>query len=826
VKQLVLDLFATSAASLLGLVRAFGLAPVKRAALLLFLGSMVTTSVEAANPRTIRVNADGSFTPRFLLIHDGDTVEWELSSVTDSIIPIDTTGARDLCSAYKPFHPGGANEFTGPLPRAASGLFTLGPDGPGFVVKRGAAQCNPVAHPECKAAAVGTGATTQCLCATGEPYATMDTTWGDPDIAGVFIRLRWKDVHKGPGVFDWTAMDREIAKAVQHGKLYSLAFKAGHFGTPDWIFEPQIGSAAPSSRRGGEIVVGPTTVQLAVRRIKFQDHGEGTRDDESEDGEPGHCGTILHLGSPADTLYRGYYFELLRAAAQRIRSKNAWYRALAYIKPSGVNLFTHENRAPHRCDPGCRICNPERWVTQGDYTPTALKDFYQEQMNILAAELPDKDMSYMLIQDGFPQVNDFGDYLGKEGVEAWTPEDVVDPCEFPPAGKVPTGVQQTECVLQIGMEDHKTRFVVAHNGLRPPCGDDPLDDDDRDECLPNRWVRARDGTQVVGFQTSNATRVGNSIQLEQAFQNGYCNSLATFFEIYEERLWEPRMESAGVLDPGGLGSIVAGCKLPIPTGRSLGSWAAMLHDRRQTRSSKLDLPDAFPKTHRHTFKRTTNDVTQPFAYVHGSKCSEGKYGVVTIVPWIVTTRIDESSTAPVAGYDSLGPADKPTPSTVNSRLGIASHDGVGLNGISLLQADSVPCSLSLALQDLPGQPEVDTDLGINASLSGPSTCTGPTLAGTAKFEAEQVFVRGVRVCTSGDIPRVRGIEIHAAKVNDDGTVTPNAQPSKRFAVDGCNAWSAAAFCPKDQIAVGARGYFTDAGGFSGIALQCSALEAQ
>ena len=62
-KQLVLDLFATSGASLLGLVRAFGRAPVKRAALLLFLGSMAATSAEAANPRTVRVNADGSFTP-------------------------------------------------------------------------------------------------------------------------------------------------------------------------------------------------------------------------------------------------------------------------------------------------------------------------------------------------------------------------------------------------------------------------------------------------------------------------------------------------------------------------------------------------------------------------------------------------------------------------------------------------------------------------------------------------------------------------------------------------------------------------------------------
>ena len=332
--------------------------PTRRMGSVMLVAVALLASSSPAATRTVQVNADGSFTPKFLLIHDGDTVEWELSSVTDSIIPIDTMGARDLCSAYKPFHPGGANEFTGPLPRAASGLFTLGPDGPGFVVKSGEAQCNPVAHPECKAAAVGAGRRPSACARTGEPDATMDTTWGDPDIAGVFIRLRWKDVHKGPGDFDWTAMDREIAKAVQHGKLYSLAFKAGHSGTPDWIFEPQLASPALSSHAEERSwsVQPRRSWRLSASGSKTTARAPATT--RAKDGEPARCGTIVYLGSPADALYREFYFDLLRAAAQRIRGKNAWYRALAYIKPSGVNLFTHENRAPHRCDPGCRICNP------------------------------------------------------------------------------------------------------------------------------------------------------------------------------------------------------------------------------------------------------------------------------------------------------------------------------------------------------------------------------------------------------------------------------------------------------------------------------------
>ena len=48
----------------------------------------------AEQPKThiVTVNADGSFTPGRIYIHDGDTVEWRFSERTDSIIPVDSTG--------------------------------------------------------------------------------------------------------------------------------------------------------------------------------------------------------------------------------------------------------------------------------------------------------------------------------------------------------------------------------------------------------------------------------------------------------------------------------------------------------------------------------------------------------------------------------------------------------------------------------------------------------------------------------------------------------------------------------------------------------------
>ena len=105
----------------------------------------------------------------------------------------------------------------------------------------------------------------------------------------------------------------------------------------------------------------------------------------------------MDLGSPADEAYGRYYFALLREVAKHIKEKNAWYRALAYIKPSGMNLFTDENRLPKNCTPDCPICNTEEWAVKGDYTPAKLREFYQQQMKVLAEAFPDKDMSYMLI---------------------------------------------------------------------------------------------------------------------------------------------------------------------------------------------------------------------------------------------------------------------------------------------------------------------------------------------------------------------------------------------------------------------------------------------
>ena len=102
----------------------------------LLLPFSVLVLAEQHQVHTVTVNADGSFSPSELVISSGDTVRWQFNERTDTIIPVEVIESDAvLSSAYKPYDPTGAHEFTGPMPRAASGIFTLGPDSRGFVVE-------------------------------------------------------------------------------------------------------------------------------------------------------------------------------------------------------------------------------------------------------------------------------------------------------------------------------------------------------------------------------------------------------------------------------------------------------------------------------------------------------------------------------------------------------------------------------------------------------------------------------------------------------------------------------------------------------------------
>jgi len=57
------------------------------------------------------------------------------------------------------------------------------------------------------------------------------SNYANPNINGVVVRFRWGDVETSPGVFNWTYVDGEIAKATTYGKKVSLQ----PLGKPNWL---------------------------------------------------------------------------------------------------------------------------------------------------------------------------------------------------------------------------------------------------------------------------------------------------------------------------------------------------------------------------------------------------------------------------------------------------------------------------------------------------------------------------------------------------------------------------------------------------------------
>lgn len=501
----------------------------------LLAGFAFTCSAVAAHTNIVIVSTNGAFTPQRVDIFSGDTVVWQFPSRNDNIIPVNFDPVPFvLCTNFRAYNPADPNEFTGPMPRAASGIFALSPE--------------------------------------DAPNATPDVAWQSTNIAGTFIRMRWNDVHLGTNRFNWTDMDREIDKAVVNGKVYSLGFKAGSSGTPQWIFNS-------------------TSNDLPVTKLDF-----GFRTGELTN----------FIGSPMETNYWRQYSNLLYATAAHLRANNARYRALAYIKPSGANLHTHENRLPNETN------DLPTWASAGHYTPSGLYQFYRQQEALLAAEFPDKDMSYALIQAGFPLINEFGEYAGQSA---------------PTNHALPAGTEQTETLLYFGRTNYGTRFVVQHNGLQDkPATNCPCEGVHPNNCgnlalalgapgCPNRWViKEGQAGQVTGFQTVNY--LTNLTLVESALTNDWASTDGIFLEIY-------------------LNAALPATTNAFPSGRTLGDWDEQFHQRRRT--AWTNLADPFPLTHQHQFTRTETNASAPqlLYYVDAARCQANggtNFGVIAIHP--------------------------------------------------------------------------------------------------------------------------------------------------------------------------------------------------
>ncbi len=494
---------------------------------------------------TVTVNADGSFSPATMRVKPGDTVTFRLNDRGDSIVQA-KGGAACVGVPWSP------DVLAGPSPVAPSGIFSLGP----FGNERGLRLVEGACRDRERGRTVEIGGRT--LCASGDLGETLLDTWQHPEVTGVHVRMLWNQVEPARGRFDFAMLERELDRAVANGKLVSLSIKAGADGTPDWIFDH------------------------GVDRLKFRDGGikaEG-------------CGRPMELGDPTDAAYQKLWGELIDELGARIRSRADWYRALGYVRMGGVNLFSAEMRLPAKCIEGCEPCNTEVWAKAG-YRPSKLLGFFDWQENRLAELFPGKSLSLQIIQAGFPRINEDGCWLVGDEPDAKTA--CLDGSVRRGADTLPRGADTTEQLIDRAIANLGPSVQIAHNGLGPgptrgrcptyqrhpargPYTNAP------DGC-PNRWVLeagARTRDQITGWQTNNEGGVGNLEELESALQNAWDNSDGVVVEVYE-----------GLFLEAALGA------RKLPSGKTVGQWAELFHQRRKEMAGPKT-PDPFPSTYSWT----------------------------------------------------------------------------------------------------------------------------------------------------------------------------------------------------------------------------------
>lgn len=557
----------------------------------------------------ITMDPNGGFTPQHVSVADGQAVKWVLyNRTTDAIAQVSATTWPAVCSSTASYG-ADVNELTGPMRGAQSGVFTLSPDTYGYAVKQLSEMTIAQPYNLCPVTGLvqNVGIPLDAAVSASGPYLCEQTgdamyyqktlqteTWDSPHITGVFLRLRWRDVNPSLGVYDWTVLDREIMQAVSKDKFYSVAVLAGEDGTPEWIFN----SAPP------------------VNRLTLDANEQDSR-----------C-RYRSFGDVTDPDYATYYKAMLTNLAAHLKSNADWYRRLAYIKPSGANNTTAENRLPNGCKPvagaacgGVPSCNNRTWVAAG-YTPQKLYDFYQDIFTHIAARFPDKSMTYALIQAGFPKANADG------GPGCYENASRTSSCTG--GFSVPRGTEQTETILNKFRTRSGAEAVIQHNGLgyTDEC---PAPGTNGGGC-PNWWAYQAGATffpgttygQIIGYQTNNVSEVNSPLTLHRTFQNAWNNSSATFLEIYEAVHWKARYTNFGILNMG-QGE-------PLQT---IAGWRDLLHGRRNSVFPTTVLPSTSPAEHRVVFTRTAlPGVMQKHYFINpaGTTCASNSaaWGSVTV----------------------------------------------------------------------------------------------------------------------------------------------------------------------------------------------------
>lgn len=365
---------------------------------------------------------------------------------TATTLPEGTARAATI-PAPRSADPYAGNRLSGPYRTYPAGLYAMSPgtDECGLVERDGACQGNTettltsIVRADggvdslCAVSALTAQRLPNPACVRGR---VLESSWADPGIQGVFVRLSWNDIQpKGYGQYNWTALDRELAQAVRYGKAVTLGIRVGANSIPDWVFtsgHPQLGPATP---------------------YQLRDWDTGTNDIPDAN-----CGIAYTVASPADPAYRALFNKALVDLAAHLRADERRFAHVAGVKVTGLAQHTLENRLPKRCniarpnpalgdsgtqghivslnsvnlqspqfdgrysvtgapatgrirDTSLCVCNPQVMAYAG-YKPSTVLAFYNEVGATLREGFGHKQMIFMNISEGFPRVGETGRFDG------------------------------------------------------------------------------------------------------------------------------------------------------------------------------------------------------------------------------------------------------------------------------------------------------------------------------------------------------------------------------------------------------------------------------
>lgn len=115
----------------------------------------------------------------------------------------------------------------------------------------------------------------------------------NPHLQGFVLRRMWAQVNPAPGQYDWSYLDREIARAKQHGKKIQLIMFSGA-ATPGWVYEAGAKSLTFSDFRKAVV---PLRMPVPWDEVMLQKYETFVAAFGSRyNGEP--AITLVHAGGP------------------------------------------------------------------------------------------------------------------------------------------------------------------------------------------------------------------------------------------------------------------------------------------------------------------------------------------------------------------------------------------------------------------------------------------------------------------------------------------------------------------------------------------------